>query len=795
MLEIRFSNRFDSLLDALLRAMAVPPDSPFVGEEIIVPSVAIRRRVELAAADRFGICANVRFAFLGSWLWRQIAHVVPNVGEVSPFTATVLTWRVLTIFADKAFVAAHPRLAGYLRQADDVMRYELAVRVAALLEQYLTYRPDWLARWLDGKPADIADFNAVHKGDERWQGALWQRIAQDIGTDRRHPSVVFFEVMKALGPEAQVRAGLPARAHIFCLPSTPPLYVDILRRLGQWIDLTLYVPNPCREYWFEIVDARRLSYLAATGRAAHHEIGNRLLASWGRATQAHIDLLLQDDGATIVDDAAFVPSEGNALLAHVQNAILNLVDLVPGSVTLAADDRSIEVHVCHSLTRELEVLQDQLLMLFAGPRPPRPSDILVVMPDLAAVSPLIDAVFGNAPKARAIPYAITGRPASLRNPCALALSAVLAVATSRFQASAVFELLQQPIVARRFGVDAAVLATLHDWMRDAGIRWGLDGHQRAEFDLPQIDRYSFSDGLDRLYLGYALPANAMVPLNGRLGAGNAEGSGALALGSFREFVHQLRRLHDDLAKPKTPAQWRQALLDILAAFVQPADDEIDDLRETEAAIRELHDDMAQGGIGTPLGIDVIRVALCALLDDPTRGGVPTGAVTFAAMGSLRHLPYRCICVLGLNDGAFPSPLPPSEFDLIAFAPRRGDRQRRIDERNVFLDLLLAARERLYLSYAGRSVRDNAPLPPSVLVAELLDYAVAAVANPPPSAASLSCGAGTADRRTSAATVFARQFPGGWRSAPAQLQRGILRSVAATACGTVAGGGTPIAHPH
>ena len=110
--------------------------------------------------------------------------------------------------------------------------------------------------------------------------------------------------------------------------------------------------------------------------------------------------------------------------------------------------------------------------------------------------------------------------------------------------------------------------------------------------------------------------------------------------------------------------------------------------------------------------------------------MPGGAVTFAAMASLRNLPYRFVCAIGLNDGAFPSTQRPGEFDLMARDPRRGDRQRRIDERNVFLDLLLAARERLYLSYTGRSVRDNSPLPPSVLVAELLDYCAAAIDEAP-----------------------------------------------------------------
>ncbi|HMA31456.1 MAG TPA: exodeoxyribonuclease V subunit gamma [Casimicrobiaceae bacterium] len=729
MLHIKFSNRFEHLQDALLDAMATPPPSPFAGEEIIVPSAAMRRRVELAAADRFGICSNVRFSFLAQWLWRQIGHVVA-VSEMSPFTASVLTWRVLAIFQEKTFVAEHPPLAGYLRHADEVMRYELAANAATLLEHYLTYRPSWLAAWLEGKPAGIKGLDGARKQDERWQAALWRRIARDLGTDSRHPSVVFFDAMSKMGPDAPARAGLPAAAHVFCLPTTPPLYLDILDRLAQWIDLRLYVLNPCREYWFEIVDARRLSYLAAKGRAGHHEVGNRLLAAWGKQTQAHIDLLLQNDSAAVVDDADFAAPETRTLLAQIQGAILDLTDPLRGSISLADDDRSMEVHVCHSATRELEVLQDQLLAVFAAEHPPRPSDILVVTPDLEATAPLIDAVFGNAPKARQIPYAITGRPASVLNPCAQALLTVLAVATSRFQASAVFELLQQPIIARRFAIDGADLDAIHAWIGESGIRWGIDGRHRGELGLPAIGRHSFNDGLDRLFLGYALPAGATAPLNARLPAGDAEGSGALALGSFREFFRQLERLHDELAHPKSPAEWQDALLGVIDAFVAPAGDEIDDQRETVAAIHDLCANMAHGGTSRALETEVVRSALQALLDDPTRGGMPGGAVTFATMSSLRNLPYRFVCVLGLNDGAFPSTQQPREFDLLARDPQRGDRQRRLDERNVFLDLLLAARDRLYLSYTGRSVRDNAPLPPSVLVAELLDYCAAATDRAP-----------------------------------------------------------------
>jgi exodeoxyribonuclease V gamma subunit len=734
MLQIRFSNRFEHLLDALLNAMGEPPESPFECEEIIVPSAALRRRVELAAADRFGICSNVRFSYLAQWLWQQIGHVVP-VSESSPFTSSVLTWRVLEIFSDNAFVSEHPPLAHYLGRADDVMRYELAARTAGLLEQYLTYRTDWLAAWLDGKPAAIRNLDAARQDDERWQGALWRRIALDLGTDSRHPSVVFFEAMKQMGPDAPARAGLPATAHIFCLPTTPPLYLDILRRLAQWIDLRLYVLNPCREYWFEAVAPRRFAHLAAKNRTDHQEVGNRLLTAWGQQAQEHIALLLEDD-ATQVEDADFAPSGGETLLAKIQDAILDMTDLERGSIPLAAEDRSLEVHVCHSLTRELEVLQDQLLALFAGPNPPRPCDILVAMPDLEAAAPLIDAIFGNSPKARQIPYAITGRPASVLSACAQALLAVLGIATSRFQASGVFALLQMPIIARRSGIGSAELETIHSWIQDSGIRWGINGEHRRTLGLPALDRHSFSDGLDRLFLGYAMPASAAVPLNGRLAAGNAEGFEARALGSFQQFVRQLERLHKDLAQPKPPAEWRQTLLGVLDNFIAPESEEIDDAREIIAGIHELYANMTHGGMRQPLAADVVRTALQALLDDPTRGGVPSGAVTFAAMTSLRHLPYRFVYVLGLNDGVFPSSVRPVEFDLMAQDRRRGDRQRRDDDRNVFLDLVLAARERLYLSYTGKSVRDNSTIPPSVLVAELLDYAAAATAQKPFSPESL-----------------------------------------------------------
>jgi exodeoxyribonuclease V gamma subunit len=88
---------------------------------------------------------------------------------------------------------------------------------------------------------------------------------------------------------------------------------------------------------------------------------------------------------------------------------------------------------------------------------------------------------------------------------------------------------------------------------------------------------------------------------------------------------------------------------------------------------------------------------------------------------MRSIPFKIVCLVGMNDGAFPRPTQHLSFDLIAKAPRLGDRSTREDDHYLFLETLLSARQRLYLSYVGQSIRDNSEAPPSVLVSELMDY--------------------------------------------------------------------------
>jgi exodeoxyribonuclease V gamma subunit len=241
MFRLTLSNRFELLLENLLDRLANETGSPFTAQQVIVPSTAVRRRVELACADRQGICANVEFSYLAQWLWTQIGHLV-EIREQSPFAPVLLAWRVFELLGDAGFTSDGIRVSpATSRGADPVMRLDLAQRCAQLIEHYITYRPQWLAAWSEGrKRADMADSGWPSRRRRRRSAGkrdLWRRLTAELGIRRQHPAVAFFEKIEGFGSDAPRRAGLPASASIFCLPTLPPLYLDILRQLSRWIDI------------------------------------------------------------------------------------------------------------------------------------------------------------------------------------------------------------------------------------------------------------------------------------------------------------------------------------------------------------------------------------------------------------------------------------------------------------------------------------------------------------------------------------------------------------------------------
>lgn len=377
------------------------------------------------------------------------------------------------------------------------------------------------------------------------------------------------------------------------------------------------------------------------------------------------------------------------------------------SVTLAPSDRSVQVHDVHSPLRELEVLRDNLLDAFETLPGLRPDDVLVLVPDLASYAPVVDAVFGAEHDGVRLPYHVVDHPHAPARRVLEAVLHLLALPDTRCTAAELVELLHEPVFCRAAGLRPEGLDALRSWAVRAHVHWGRDGHHKAAFGLPDDDVHTWQHGLDRLMLGYAVGDDTLLVGHKTPLAGVHDEE---TLGRFAEWTAALFAHADRWATPRPLAAWTTLLLTALDDLAAPHDDDeqlaLHYLRERVAELAHLHHLAADR---TDVPFAEVRAALtdaAAAYEDDDR--TLTGRITVATPMVLRHAPFRVVAFLGLNDGTFPRPHDEDPLDLIAVCPRPGDPRPRQTERQLFLDALLATRDRLLLSFVGRSERDNSP---------------------------------------------------------------------------------------
>ncbi|TDR76678.1 exodeoxyribonuclease V subunit gamma [Paludibacterium purpuratum] len=710
MLHLYQSNRLEHL-GALFTGMvrAVPLSDPFLPEVVMVQSRGMGRWLTLASARASGIAANLQFVLPAGYAWRLMRQVLPDLPEQSAFAPEVLTWRLMQLLPqldDEVFAPVRHYLQGGERAV-----FELAGCVSDIFDQYLVFRPDWIRAWERGELQGLGP-------DEAWQAALWRRLADSVpGMHRVRMNDAF---LAALSSDM-----LPERITLFGIASLAPMYLALVRRLAELTDVCLFLLNPCEEYWGNIVDAR--GQLRLTGMGLDVAPDHPLLASLGKQGRDFFDLVSENLHES---QAAFARPEGDTLLARLQRDMLTLQ---PPQKRRSAHDTSVEIHAAHGAMRELEVLKDRLLAHFAADPTLTPADVAVLTPDINQYAPYIDAVFGPRPDAPGIPYSIADRRIERDVPLLSVLAAVLELLDGRFPADRVLALLDCAAVLRRFGLQAADVPLIQSWVEQAAIRWGRDAAHKGALGLPADPLFTWRWGLDRLLLGAALPPGlagdgspmwqALLPLP------LATGGDSEVLARFAALYRILDDWSRQCAEPACAADWRtrlQALAEALLAVDEDEEEALDIWREALAALTQ---ETQSAEFDQPFTLPVLRDWLTRRLGQTTSGGFLTGGVTFCAMVPMRSIPFRLLCLVGMNDGAYPRDERPVSFDLIAQHPRRGDRSRRFDDRYLFLEAILSARETLYLSYIGLSARSNEPLPPSALVSELLDTLAAMGADP------------------------------------------------------------------
>jgi exodeoxyribonuclease V gamma subunit len=707
------SNRAEALANALASVLESPLASPFHPEYIVVQSQGMRRWLSLELARRHGICAHIEFPFPKGFVDQIFSSALD--GGVSPegFDRQTLAWRIMAALPRLVTRAEFGAVERYLNGDKQALKlFQLSERIAHLFDQYIVFRPRLVLGWEKGE-------------DQDWQAILWREVMAH--GPRHHQAILGQRLAESLEQRKTSPKKLPERVSIFGISSLPPFYVELLGALSTAVDIHLFLLDPTEHLWAHIIsDAeeegirRRLQRPTLSTAELHADQKNSLLASLGKTGRDFQNVIL--DLNPVETHGFYDPPAEENMLGVLQSDIFHLRD--PDlKRAVNESDCSIQVHNCHSPLRELEVLHDRLLGLFQTHRALTPKDIVVMMPDVKGYAPYIEAVFGSPESPdRSIPFTIADRGLCSENVFAESLLALLQTTQSRFGAATILRLLEHPALRRRFEFSEADLDVIRSWINQAGICWGIDGQHRHEMGLPDTDQNSWRTGLKRLLLGYALRGDGERLFAGTLPVDDIEGGMARTLGNFVDFAEMLFALREQCSRSHSPEDWCRILIQALENFLAADDRTAGQLRDLRKLILSLKQSATASGFTGTLSNEVIFAQLRRLMEEQESAtGFMAGQVTFCALRPMRSVPFKVVCLIGMNDGSFPRPQPLVSFDKIHESPQPGDRSNRFEDRYLFLEALLSAREVLYLSYIGQSVKDNSPLPPSVLVSELLDY--------------------------------------------------------------------------
>ncbi len=776
-LMVLHGNRLEDLRDLLAAWLARAPLQPLEDELMLVQSNGIAQWLKLAlarspAVGGLGISAAVEVQLPGRFLWAAYRAVLGRdaVAATSPFDKSRLAWRLLRLIPPHLDDEGFAPLRDFLRAGtgpgetsgtDWLKQFQLAQQIADLFDQYQVYRADWLDDWEQGKDVlrdDLRGAITPIDTNQRWQPQLWRLLLADVGAGERehHRAAVHRAFVARIGELGERPATLPRRIVVFGISSLPQQTLEALTAMARFSQVLLVVANPCRHYWADIIEDRELlradhrRQLDKPGLPALpryedlHLHANPLLAAWGKQGRDYIRLLDSFDqpdryrgqfaaiGRSI---DLFQDVDGKGLLPQVQQAVLDLQPLPaePGQRQAWQEgDESLRFHIAHNPQREVEVLHDQLLAMFEQAardgRPLAPRDVIVMVPDIQMYAPHVQAVFGrlHVGDPRHLPYSVADQSARATAPLIVALAHLLALPESRFTVSDVLDLTDVPALRSRFGLTEDSLPTLRRWIEGAGIRWGLDGAQKRSLELPALEQNSWRFGLRRMLLGYAVGDGES--LDGIAPYAEIGGLDAALLGPLSALLDQLERYWQLLGTPATPGAWTERLHGLLDGFFDNEDSE-DALR-----LNRLHDALDtwlqacdEAAFDEPIPLPVVREHWLQAIDESRLSQrFMGGAVSFGTLMPMRAIPFRVVCLLGMNDGDYPRRQTPLDFDLMAQSGqnRPGDRSRREDDRYLFLEALLSARDALHISWVGRSARDNSELPPSVLVGQLRDYLAA-----------------------------------------------------------------------
>ncbi|MDB4835281.1 exodeoxyribonuclease V subunit gamma [Cyclobacteriaceae bacterium] len=712
-LQLFISHQTEELSDKLAHNLNNTTKSIFQKEVLVTQTDGINKWLSINIAEKNGVFSQFSFTKPNSFI-NQIYRLA-GVVDTSEYSTEKMRWVIYEVLNEPSFLEKHPLLVEYIEE-DEIKRLQLATRTADLFDQYLIYRPDYIDTW-NNKGA-LSFGKERYQEHQVWQADLWRilnlKFEFEDKVGLRSKLLEQFDQPQFI---EKLKHNFP-RVSFFGLSVITQFHLDIFGKLAQYIDLDFYLFNPSpMNYWYDETSRKSIAKIEKYTRQTAEELfltsGNQLLSNWGKIGKDSFSSLFElEEAVNLMDYVPSSESSVQTLLHKLQHDIFDNAtqsrqvissgDLTDGSLTITSN---------YSELREVEVLYNYLLESLQDTAL-KTKDIVVLVPDIATYEPFIRAVFDNAPTR--IPFSIADKKYSSQESLSAVLSTLLNFSENEFTLSKILELLEIELIQNHFGISDIEL--IRNVLEEVNFRIGIAGQQEDESYM-----VSYQHAIQKIVLGYCYKGESLNYDNQLVFPyQNLEGNSYLELFKFKHFIDTLVEFIQHNRTERTLKDWKEYVQTaLIEQFVAIGDEQLEEfgvITEHLMILEEMSDHTEAVSYG------VFKKALVdSLVNNTKSSSFITGRVTFCSMIPMRSIPFKLVAMLGLGQVNFPRKDNQLGFNLMTAEKRRGDREIKESDKYLFLETLMSARDKLYLSYVGIDIKSGNERLPSNLIDELIDY--------------------------------------------------------------------------
>jgi exodeoxyribonuclease V gamma subunit len=658
---------------------------------IIIPNHSAKLWLQKSLARDLGVCSQIKFIMPLSFNWEIIKNVTHSKYDHNVFSVDVLTWKIYQIIHQDAAFSS-------LKKDSLLSQFNLSEKLARTFLKYTDEHPQLINEW---------DENRVKQDNlHQWQSQLWLKILNQLS---EHSPVA---LLKKFNPDTDFNKD-PAQIILFATEQLTTLQAETISKLAQKQDIHLMLSNPSPEiYWFDLVSEKqkqRKQYYHPKSNEML-EVGNPLLASLGRLKMSLFDTFLNTETEAIELASQSVDHQTTLLQSLVKD-----IYFLQETPLIHPLDHSISVHSCHNKTREIEVIQDQILNHLNTKTSLNPEDIIVLAPDINDYVAPIHQAFASNSTTIALPYHIDRRRLADAN-YIVALMALIESFSKEMTATTIFQLLTNQTILEKFNLSPEELPRIKTWITDSNIRNYYNAEEKANLGFESKIGNTWKFGERRWLTGYLSGEENDLEYLSTFGDIAGQESLFQSLFNFLDLWQQTKA---KVAKNQSPQDWFKIVKTICTSFLYndfKFDFEDKILKQLEHKFIKQTLDCSEL---VPLVV-IHQIVEKVITENNYRSEGQIG-IRFQSWENAFIADAKLLILIGLNDKEFPKNEIKNDLDIYQNQPAKLNKSVRLRDKNLMLSALTEGTENLIISYIGFSDKNNEAQAPSILVSELVSY--------------------------------------------------------------------------